>query len=76
MLLAAGSEFISRRKNHFCWKNSITSCQQVPQARILADVKVPEKEESILFIFKKIYIYLFLERGGGRMKERERNINV
>ena len=42
----------------------------------MADVKVPEKEESILFIFKKIYIYLFLERGGGRMKERERNINV
>ena len=27
-------------------------------------------------IFKKYFIYLFLERGEGREKERERNINV
>ena len=34
-----------------------------------------EKESSLSFIFKDL-IYLFLERGGGREKERERNINV
>ena len=30
----------------------------------------------LFFYFKKDCIYLFLERGGGREKERERNINV
>ena len=27
-------------------------------------------------LFKKYFIYLFLERGEGKEKERERNINV
>ena len=31
---------------------------------------------SVLFHFFKDFIYLFLERGEGREKERERNINV
>ena len=37
--------------------------------------KVWEKIWMKLF-FKKYFIYLFLERGEGREKERERNINV
>ena len=32
--------------------------------------------ESGIFFFLKIFIYLFLERGEGREKERERIINV
>ena len=28
------------------------------------------------YFFKKDFIYLFLERGEGREKEREKNINV
>ena len=31
---------------------------------------------SSLFLCRKYFIYLFLERGEGREKERERNINV
>ena len=31
---------------------------------------------NCLFFFFKDFIYLFLERGGGREKERERNIDV
>ena len=32
--------------------------------------------QSLLFLKKKDFTYLFLERGEGREKERERNINV
>ena len=31
---------------------------------------------SVYSFLKKYFIYLFLERGEGREKERERNINV
>ena len=31
---------------------------------------------TIFFLFKKDFIYLFLERGEGREKKREKNINV
>ena len=34
------------------------------------------KDPWIVSVFLKDFIYLFLERGEGREKERERNINV
>ena len=33
-------------------------------------------EENFFYSFLEDFIYLFLERGEGREKERERNINV
>ena len=38
--------------------------------------KNPKDTRSELFFFKKDFIYLFLERGEGREKERGRNIKV
>ena len=35
-----------------------------------------EKKGIKLNVFLKDFVYLFLERGEGREKERERNINV
>ena len=38
--------------------------------------KFRTKLNNSILIFKKYFIYLFLERGEGREKKRERNINV
>ena len=40
------------------------------------ETKTYHTNRIFLSIFKKDFIYLFLERGEGKEKERERNINV
>ena len=40
------------------------------------DVNFPPAKEKAVCIFLKTFVYLFLEKGEGREKERERNTDV
>ena len=67
MLLITGSHEAYIEHNNLFYNNNNLTLTAYKHFYLLT--------HSLLFFFKD-FIYLFLERGGGREKERERNISV
>ena len=91
-LLFCQSQFstFSVSKIHSLYGKCLSTLSAVKDGSILSHPELPGTEEAMfgketgtrsiyvggIILFLKDFVYLFLERGEGREKERERNINV
>ena len=63
------------RKKIKCFAIKQPNTREDSNVRARVVILITEKI-NFIFYFLKYFIYLFLERGGGREKERKRNIDV